>query len=179
MNDFLFSSHPFSSFIHLCSSSCLMLRTTSKFFFAGTLVRYVGNGPTFQTGGEHIDACMIANAHPLNERGIRSSSPFPEPNTAVYDTYQPWTYFHPIDVKIDKLPAPNPKYFQKHTKRHWDLSATELLEIQSRRKYFQVWGYGLVTVFVYFLMPKEKSFSGLRGADGHWVLLPKFQPEKF
>lgn len=155
-----------------------MRRTSSLLFTASAILR-VGNGPTFQTGGEHIDTCTTANAYPLNERGIRSSSPFPEPNTAVYETYQPWTYFHPIDVDIERLPAPDPKYFQKHTKRPWDLSATELLEIQSRRKYFQAWGYGLATVFLYFLMPKEKSFSGLRGSDGTWIMLPKFQPEKF
>eukprot|EP00796_Vickermania_ingenoplastis_P009260 gene9260-6511_t len=155
------------------------MRRSTTALFSTTCVRLVGNGPTFQTGGEHIDACTTANVYPLNERGIRSSSPFPEPNTAVYDTYQPWTYFHPIDVNVEKLPAPEPQYYQKHTKRPWDLSATELLEIQSRRKYFQIWFYAFATFFLYFLMPKEKSYSGLRGSDGFWIMLPKFQPEKF
>lgn len=155
------------------------MQRTVPLLFAATAALRVGNGPTFQTGGEYNDACTTANAYPLNDRGIRSSSPFPEPNTAIYDTYQPWTYFHPIDVNVEKMPAPDPKYYQKHTKRPWDLSATELLDIQSRRKYFQMWGYGIATIFVYFLMPKEKSFSGLRGSDGHWIMLPTGQPEKF
>jgi len=115
----------------------------------------------------------------MNERGIRSSSPFPEPNTAIYDTYMPWTYFQPMDVKVEKMPAPEPKYYQHLTKKPWDVSSTELLEIQSRKKYIQAIGYLMLIVYLYFLMPKEKSFSGLRGSDGHWVMLPKNQPEKF
>jgi len=126
-----------------------------------------------------MNTCDIQNVHPLNERGIRSSSPFPEPNTAIYDTYMPWTYFQPMDVNIEKMPAPEAKYYQRHTKRPWDLSSTELLEIQSRKKYLQGVGYALLAIYLYCLLPKEKSFSGLRGSDGYWVALPKNQPEKF
>ncbi|EAN91737.1 hypothetical protein C3747_20g11 [Trypanosoma cruzi] len=156
-----------------------MMRKTPMFALAATRKALVGNGPTFSTGGECMNTCDIQNAFPMNERGVRSSSPFQEPNTAIYDTYMSWTYFQPIDVNIEKLPAPEAKYYQRHTKRPWDISTTELIEIQSRKKYFQVWGYLIAFIYLYFLMPKEKSFSGLHGPDGHWIMLPKSRPELF
>lgn len=156
-----------------------MMRKTSIAAFSATRVALVGNGLTFHTGGEDKNTAETAHAFPMGANGVRSSSPFPEPNTAIYDTYMSWTYFQPLDVKIEKLPAPEAKYYQHHTKRAWDVSCAELLEIVSRRKYLQVWGYAIVCVYLYFLMPKEKSYSGLRGSDGHWVMLPKNQPEKF
>lgn len=39
-----------------------------------------------------------------------------------------------------------------------------------------MWFYIIAIIAVYFLIPKEKSYSGLRGADGHWIFLPKGQP---
>ncbi|CAD2217408.1 hypothetical protein AGDE_04028 [Angomonas deanei] len=155
------------------------MRRTQLVAFSATRAALVGNGPTFLTGGDNNNTTDTANVYPLNERGIRSSSPFPEPNTAIYDTYMPWTYFQPMDVNIEKMPAPEPKYYQKLTKRPWDVSSTELLEIQSRKKYMQVIFYICACAYLYFLMPKEKSYSGLRGSDGIWILLPKNQPEKF
>lgn len=156
-----------------------MMRKTSICAIAATRKALVGNGPTFHTGGECNNTCDIQNSFPMNERGIRSSSPFPEPNTAIYDTYMPWTYFQPMDVKMEKMPAPEAKYYQHLTKKPWDVSSTELLEIQSRKKYIQAIAYLILIVYLYFLMPKEKSFSGLRGSDGYWIMLPKNQPEKF
>ncbi|KAL7701609.1 hypothetical protein N2W54_004651 [Lotmaria passim] len=156
-----------------------MMRKTSVCAFAATRKALVGNGPTFQTGGDNNNTSDIQNAFPLNERGIRSSSPFPEPNTAIYDTYMPWTYFQPIDVQIEKMPAPEAKYYQHHTKKPWDVSTTDLMEIQSRKKYLQGIGYLILVVYLYTLLPKEKSYTGKVGSDGFWVMLPKNQPEKF
>ncbi|SYZ66625.1 hypothetical_protein (plasmid) [Leishmania braziliensis MHOM/BR/75/M2904] len=156
-----------------------MMRKTSLYAFAATRKALVGNGPTFHTAGDNNNTSDIQNAFPMNERGIRSSSPFPEPNTAIYDTYMPWTYFQPIDVKINKMPEPEAKYYQFHTKKPWDVSTTDLIEIQSRKKYVQGVGYFLMVIYVYFLMPKEKSYSGETGSDGFFVMLPKNQPEKF
>ncbi|CAJ1027569.1 hypothetical protein Q4I32_004614 [Leishmania shawi] len=156
-----------------------MMRKTSLYAFAATRKALVGNGPTFHTAGDNNNTSDIQNAFPMNERGIRSSSPFPEPNTAIYDTYMPWTYFQPIDVNIHKMPEPEAKYYQFHTKKPWDVSTTDLIEIQSRKKYVQGVGYFLMVIYVYFLMPKEKSYSGETGSDGFFVMLPKNQPEKF
>ncbi|AYU79554.1 protein of unknown function - conserved [Leishmania donovani] len=156
-----------------------MMRKTSACAIAATRRALVGNGPTFHTGGDNNNMSDIQNAFPMNERGIRSSSPFPEPNTAIYDSYMPWTYFQPIDVKVDKMPAPEAKYYQHHTKKPWDVSTTDLIEIQSRKKYVQGVGYFVMLIYLYFLMPKEKSYSGETGSDGFFVMLPKNQPEKF
>lgn len=155
------------------------MRKTGIAAFSATRAALVGNGLTFQTGGSDNNTCDTANAFPMGPRGVRSSSPFPEPNTAIYDSYLSWTYFQPLEVKIEKLPAPDPKYYQHHTKRPWDVSCTELLEIVSRRKFLQMWCYIVVCFYLYFLMPKEKSYSGLRGSDGYWIMLPKNEPEKF
>ncbi|EPY35204.1 hypothetical protein STCU_01198 [Strigomonas culicis] len=156
-----------------------MMRQTPLLAFAATRTALVGNGPTFLTGGDNNNTTDTQNVYPLNERGIRSSSPFQEPNTAIYDSYLSWTYFQPLDVNIEKLPAPEAKYYQRLTKRPWDVSSTEMIEIQSRKKYFQTWLYLVAVIIMYFLLPKEKSYNGLRGSDGIWVALPKNQPEKF
>lgn len=156
-----------------------MLRSTQARLFRATTISLVGNGPTMSTGGAHNDTADIANCYPLNERGIRSSSLFQEPNTAVYDAYMPWTYFQPIKVDIQKMPAPEAKYYQRLTKKPWDISNTELMEIQSRKKYFGFMIYGGLVVIAYFFIPREKTYTGLRGYDGHWILLPKNKPEMF
>ncbi|CCW64326.1 unnamed protein product [Phytomonas sp. EM1] len=156
-----------------------MLRVSCLSAFAATRAVLVGNGTTFLTGGDCTTSNEMQNVYRLGPRGIRSSSPFEEPNTAIYDSFVSWTYFQPIDIKVDKLPAPKAKYYQHHTKKPWDVSSTELMEITSRRKYVQGWGYLFLSIYVYFLMPKEKSFSGIRGSDGWWIMLPRNQPEKF
>lgn len=158
-----------------------MMRATSIAAMSATRVALVGNGLTFPTGGENTNEnyWFTANAHPMGNRNVRSSSVFPEPNTAIYDGYLAWTYFQPLDIKIDTMAAPEAKHYQRHTKRPWDVSCTELVEIQSRRRYLQLWWYSLLLVLIFFLLPKEKSFSGLRGPDGHYIMLPKNQPEKF
>lgn len=71
-----------------------------------TKLLLVGNGPTIQTGGTENETVQWANTLPLSDRGLRTSFVFSEPNTAVYDTYTAWTYFHPIDVNITKMAAP-------------------------------------------------------------------------
>lgn len=156
------------------------MRKTSIAAFTATRVVLAGNGiGTFSSGGECSQTSDVMNAFPLSERGVRSSSPFMENNTAIYDSYQSFTYMQPQDINIEKMPAPEAKYYQHHTKRPWDVSSTELTEIVSRRKFVQACGYGVITIFLYFIMPKEKSFSGSRGSDGSWIMLPKNQPEKF
>lgn len=155
-----------------------MMRSTQTLAFRATCLA-LNNGPTFSTGGGHNDTVDVANAYPLNERGIRSSSPFPEPNTAVYEAYMPWTYFQPHKVDIEKLPAPDAKYYQRFTKRPWDVSSTEAIEINSRKKFLGFVTYSFLIVWAYFWLPKEKSYSGLHGPDGSWIFLPKNKPEYF
>lgn len=154
------------------------MRSTRSLAFVATRAA-LNNGPTFLTGGGHNDTVDVANAYPLNERGIRSSSPFAEPNTAVYEAYLPWTYFCPHNVNIEKMPAPEAKYYQRLTKKPWDVSSTEAIEINSRKKFFGFIIYTGLVIWAYFYLPKEKSYSGLYGPDGHWVLLPKNKPEYF
>eukprot|EP00758_Cryptobia_borreli_P002070 Tbor_TRINITY_DN2760_c0_g1::TRINITY_DN2760_c0_g1_i1::g.15245::m.15245 len=137
------------------------------------------NGVTFLTGGQLTDNDMNANVYSTNDRGIKSSSMFKEPNTAIYESYLPWTYFQPMKIDIEKMPAPEAKYYQRHTKKPWDISTTELLEIQARKKYIHCLMYSVLFVMLYFVLPKEKNFAGTRGCDGFWIMLPKNQPEQF
>eukprot|EP00656_Telonema_subtile_P001071 TRINITY_DN10510_c0_g1_i3.p1 TRINITY_DN10510_c0_g1~~TRINITY_DN10510_c0_g1_i3.p1 ORF type:complete len:122 (-),score=26.74 TRINITY_DN10510_c0_g1_i3:189-554(-) len=81
--------------------------------------------------------------------------------------------------QIETMPAPEPKYYQRHTKKPWDISTTELLEIQARKKYIHCMIYGVLFVMLYFVLPKEKTYAGTRGSDGFWIMLPKNQPELF
>lgn len=155
-----------------------MMRATRPVAFRASLMA-LNNGPTFLTGGAHNDSVDVANAYPMGERGIRSSSPFVEPNTAVYEAYMPWTYFQPHKVDVEKMPAPEAKYYQRLTKKPWDISSTELIEITSRKKFSGFIIYTFLVVLAYFYVPKEKSYSGLHGPDGWWILLPKNKPEYF
>jgi hypothetical protein len=155
-----------------------MMRSSRVLAISST--RALLNGITFPTGG--TDSAMVesTNTLPVNERGVKSSSQFPEPNTAVYDAaIISWTYFEPMKVTVDKLPAPEAKYYQKNTKRPWDISSTEWVEIQYRKKFFMSVYYFTLLCLVFFYFPKEKSYSGLRGADGWYVMLPKNQSELF
>ena len=153
------------------SSRCIAFRSTPAL-----LHNY---GPTFLTGGSYSEELENAVAHPTNERGIKSSSMWNEPNTAVYDTHFPWTYFQPQKVNIEALPAPEAKYYQRFTKRPWDISSTEWQEMTTRKRFIQSFWYAFLFFMVYFYLPKEKSFSGSRGTDGFWALLPKNQPHLF
>lgn len=166
----------FINFLH--SLKVPMMRASRTLCLSASGMR-LNNGPTFLTGGQLTDDDMCANAYPVNERGIRSSSMFPESNTAIYESYMPWTYFQPGKVDIETMPAPEPKYYQRHTKKPWDISTTELLEIQARKKYIHCMIYGVLFVMLYFVLPKEKTYAGTRGSDGFWIMLPKNQPELF
>lgn len=156
-----------------------MLRRTPLAAFAATRAVLAGNGPTFNSGGADNNTSDIANAFQMNEHGVRSSSPFPEPNTAIYDGYMSWTYFQPIDVKVELLPAPEAKYYQRLTKKPWDVSSTEWTELTLRRQFMSFWWTLFLFIMAYFMLPKEKSYSGVRGSDGFYILLPKNEPEKF
>lgn len=155
------------------------MQRTSRSLISTSAARLSQVGVTFQTGGQLMDDDMNAVAYRHNERGIRSSSMFPEPNTAIYDSYMPWTYFEPIKVDIEKMPAPEAKYYQKFTKKPWDISTTELMEIQARKKYIHAVIYFFMWIAIYFVLPKEKTYIGTRGSDGKWIMLPKNQPELF
>ena len=140
----------------------------------------LGAGLTFPTGGSFSDTVEAANHMPTSDRGVKSSSIFPEPNTAVYDsTFLPWTYFEPIKVNIEKLPAPEPKYYQRLTRKPWDVSSTEWMEISARKRFVLGMYYGSMLIVVMFLVPKERSFSGETGFDGFFINLPKGKSELF
>ena len=143
-------------------------------------VARLGAGLTFPTACTNSETVENTNVLPINERGVKSSSIFPEPNTAVYDsTFVAWTYFEPTKVEIAKLPAPEAQYYQRHTRKPWDVSSTEWMEITSRKKYvFGTW-YVAFGAFVMLYMPRERTYSGLEGGDGYFVNLPKNQPEMF
>jgi hypothetical protein len=105
---------------------------------------------------------------------------FVEPNTAVYDgAFIPFTYLQPMKVTVEKLPAPEAKYYQRLTRKPWDISSTEWMEITARKRYFAAMWYGAMIVVMMFMMPKERSFSGIKGADGYYVNLPTRKPEMF
>ena len=141
----------------------------------------VGCGGTFHTGGHLTDDYHSSFAHPTGERGIRSSSPFAEPNTAVYDSYMSWTYFQPMRVDIEKMAAPEKKYYQRLTRKPWDLSTMEYHDMITRKRFVQFWWLFALSMFMYFFMTKEKKFAGTSdiSSDGIWVLLPKNRPELF
>ena len=137
-------------------------------------------GLTFPTGGSLSENTEAVNHLPTSDRGVKSSSIFPEPNTAIYDsTFIPWTYFEPTKVHIEKMPAPEAKYYQRLTRKPWDVSSTEWMEISNRKRYVMSFWYSAMLVFVMFIVPKERSFSGLIGYDGFFVMLPKNKPELF
>lgn len=163
--------------------SFVMLRRTTALALRATPIA-LNNGPTFLTGGVHtgeqeLTHYSTAYCHPVNERGVHSSSMFQEPNTSVYDSIAPWTYFQPHAVKIDVLPAPEPKDYQRLTRKPWDISMTEWMEVQQRKSIVAMLFWAFMTYLAYFGLHKEKSYDGTRGSDGTWVLLPKNRPEWF
>lgn len=158
-----------------------MLRSAAPRFGIRGSRLLLSNGPTFNVQAWcTTDDAPCPSAFPVNEKNVRSSSMFPEPNTSVYDSaLLPWTYFAPHKVNIQKMPAPDAKYYQKNTKRPWDVSTTEWREFVVRRSLFFVLYTSTMCFLFYFVIPKEKNFSGLRGSDGFYVLLPKNKPEMF
>ena len=150
---------------------------SSRFLLKGS---GVAAGLTFPTGASVSETVEATNHMPTNERGVKSSTVFPEPTTAVYDsTFVAWTYFEPAKVNIEKFPAPEKQYYQRWTRKPWDVSSTEWMEITARKKYVLGLFYFWLGCFIMFLVPKEKTFSGLSGQDGYFVNLPKGQPNLF
>lgn len=160
-----------------------MMRSTRLVAFRSTpmlCAGAVGAGLPFPTGASFSDTVEAVNHMPTNDRGVKSSSIFPEPNTAVYDsTFVPWTYFEPVKVEIEKLPAPEPKYYQRFTRKPWDVSSTEWMEITARKRYVLGMFYAMLIFAIMFIIPKERSFSGEIGYDGFFVNLPKNKSELF
>jgi hypothetical protein len=140
----------------------------------------VGAGLTFPTGATLSDNVESKNVLPSNDRGVKSSSIFPEPNTAVYDAaFASWTYFEPTKVNIEKLPVPEKQYYQRLTRKPWDVSCTEWMEITARKRYVSGMYYLCFIAFVMFILPRERTYSGLSGSDGFFVNLPANKPEMF
>jgi uncharacterized protein YceK len=159
------------------SSKCLMLRATPLLAQATS---GLPAGLTFPTGGSHSDTVESVNHLPTTDRGVKSSSIFPEPNTAVYDSaFLPWTYFEPVKVSIEKMPAPEKKYYQRLTRKPWDVSSTEWMEISARKRYVGGIYYACLIGAAMFVLPKERSFSGEVGQDGWFVNLPKNKSHYF
>jgi hypothetical protein len=105
---------------------------------------------------------------------------FAEPHTAVYDSLiVPWTYLQPVKVNVELMPAPEAKYYQRLTKKPWDISSSEWVEMSYRKRFLMACWYTSFIVSLMFILPKEKSFSGLKGSDGWYIALPKNRPELF
>jgi hypothetical protein len=144
----------------------------------------IPNGVSFGIGGVESKNAEAANCVPSNERGLKASAMFQEGlQTANYDALfgaWSWTYMQPVaKVNIEKMPAPEAKYYQQHTKKPWDISCSDYVEIITRKRFFLCGLWGSLVLAMFFVMPKEKQFSGKKGADGWWIGLPKNQPELF
>ena len=150
-----------------------------------SLPRYcVANGVSFGIGGVESKNAEQANCVPSNERGLKASAMYQEGlQTANYDALMgawSWTYMRPVEkVEVEKLAAPEAKYYQVHTKKPWDISCTDYVEIIARKRMFLCALWGSLILIMFFVMPKEKQFSGKKGADGWWIMLPKNKPEMF
>ena len=116
---------------------------------------------------------------PTNERGLKHTSLIAEPNTAIYDSWLPWSYFQPHKVSIQKMGVPDAKYYQRFTKKPWDLSSTEYNELIHRKRMFHTAWFGVMIFVVCFICNKGNQYAGLRGLDGYWIALPVGKPHKF
>ncbi|KNH07606.1 fasciclin-1-like protein [Perkinsela sp. CCAP 1560/4] len=112
-------------------------------------------------------------------RGVKFSNCLDETNTAIYDGSVSFTYFQPYKVSIEKLGLPEKKYYQKLTRKPWDISSTEWVELMYRRRYIQWWFFLCCILMTTMVLHREKQYSGVRGSDGFWVMLPKGDPGKF
>jgi hypothetical protein len=154
------------------------MRSSQRLNFAVTRTLLVP-GPTGVMFDRSPELQHTSLAYPLNDRQVNASWIFPEENTAVYEAYLPFTYFQPHKVNIEKLPAPEPKYYQFHTKRLWDISSTEQVEMILRKRLFHFMFCCFTLVYLYGFHKDERSFDGLEGVDPFWSLLPKNRPEWF
>ena len=155
------------------SAACMMSRS------AVLLDTGVSNATPWGTGATVSEEREYAALMPANSRGVKSTTLFEEPNTSIYDSTASWSYFQPMKVNIEKMGAPDAKYYQRHTRREWDISTSEWYEMTQRKKYVLTWYYAALILLFWFVIPKEKSYSGLVGCDGFWALLPKGQPELY
>lgn len=166
-----------------------MLRRTTASSFRATRVALSGAAPanvtmSFGIGGVESKNAEQANCVPTNERGIKSTGPLQEGlQTSNYDAMfgaWSWSYMQPVaKVNVDKLPVPEAKYYQQLTKKPWDISCSEYVEILTRKRAMFASFWGMLLVIMFFIMPKEKQYSGKKGADGWWIWLPKNKPELF
>ena len=138
------------------------------------------NGLQWPCSGQCSETAAYSKLMPVNDRGVRASGPIcVEATTAVYETYMSWTYFQPFKVDIDKMPAPEPRHYQRRTKRAWDITTQEFVEILHRKaSLVQMCVFVSMALFILF-GPREKSFSGTMGPDGYYILLPRNHPEYF
>eukprot|EP00760_Papus_ankaliazontas_P030692 PhM_4_TR4976/c0_g1_i1/m.86291 len=136
-------------------------------------------GPTLPIGPQVMDESTDAPALGSTPRGVKNTSCFKEDNTAIYDGPISWSYFQPHKVNIEVMPAPEAKYYQRNTKKPWDISTTEWMELTYRKRVVMAIWWGSMWFALVFLLPKEKQFAGLRGHDGMWIMLPQNQKELF
>jgi hypothetical protein len=136
-------------------------------------------GPTIGCQDRHPENSGQEPSFPVNDRGIKSSFALAETNTATYEAVQTWTWMQPGKVNIEKMPAPEAKYYQVHTKRIWDVSSTEQMEIILRKRIFHFFIMATFVIYLYFFHVDERSYDGTTGRDPIWALLPKNRPEMF
>ena len=165
-----------------------MLRASTRKLMFGRTVACLEKGATggmpignsFGGGGVPVESQYAEFAHPNNSRGQKSSAQFIEESVATYDAaIISFTYMEPHKVKVDKLPEPDKASYQRFTKRSWDLSSTEWMELITRKRMvLAIWWFTIGTVGM-LSIPKDRQFSGKGGADGFYVLLQKGTPEAF
>ena len=155
------------------------MRASQRLQLAATRSLMLAYGPTNVGQERHPPDSMAPLSFPDNERNIKASFVFPENNTSVYEAYAVWTYFQPQKVTIERLPAPDPKYYQFHTKRLWDISATEQMEIIIRKRFIGFFVCGFTVIYLYGFLKDERSYDGTEGHDPFWALLPKNRAEWF
>ena len=117
----------------------------------------------------------------VNSRGVAPGFIHNGENAAVYDSaLKSWHYLAPVEkVDIECMPAPDAKYYQVNTKRDWDISCQEHQEIRDRSNAWRMIQYVCVFIIGFYIIPKERNYSGRNGSDGFWIGLPKQRPELF
>ena len=164
-----------------------MMRTSTTVMMRASAARLATVFPSSAQGMCNEDGGSINSPEeslvvfPTTERGVHSSSLFQENNTAVYDAFQPFTYFQPVEkIQVEKIPEPDAKYYQVNTRRHWDITWTEWNEIVNRKKMFMLYiNVPVVMLATYFLTRRSMSFAGERGYDVVVIGAPKNQPHLF
>ena len=125
----------------------------------------------------------VSPALPQNERGALLTSPLQHGRKVgqlgTYDVpMSTWTFLQPTDkCDVQLMPPPKAKYYQRHTKKEWDISSQCHMDIMYRKRFLIYVESLIMCIIVYLILPKEKSYSGLHGTDGINVCIPKGRNE--